>query len=58
MTNPKQSQAHAHRWRIAEPDGPESAGVCVTCGAERVFSNRGPELTRETVYREYWRVSQ
>jgi len=41
---------HAHRWRIAEPDGPESPGFCVTCGATRVFRNWLPDdvLTSST----------
>lgn len=29
---------HAHRWRIASPDGPTSDGGCA-CGAERAFKN-------------------
>lgn len=33
---------HAHRWRIDEPNGPMSRGVC-ECGAERAFSNVHPE---------------
>ena len=30
---------HAHRWRIEEPSGELSRGVCKTCGAERLFKN-------------------
>jgi hypothetical protein len=30
---------HAHRWRIPEPDGPMSIGVCKVCGAEKQFKN-------------------
>jgi hypothetical protein len=30
---------HAHHWRIEEAAGPTSAGVCRTCGAERIFRN-------------------
>lgn len=28
-----------HRWRIDEPNGPLSNGVCSLCGAERQFAN-------------------
>lgn len=28
-----------HYWMIDGPDGPESAGRCARCGAERVFQN-------------------
>lgn len=28
-----------HRWRIAEPNGPTSAGVCRLCGATKAFGN-------------------
>jgi hypothetical protein len=31
--------AHAHRWRIEEPAGELSEGVCRTCGATRMFRN-------------------
>jgi len=30
---------HAHHWRIDEPDGPHSRGVCRVCGAEKLFKN-------------------
>lgn len=30
---------HAHRWRIDEPDGPTSQGVCKACGTLRTFRN-------------------
>jgi hypothetical protein len=30
---------HAHRWRIAEPNGPASAGICRMCGASGLFKN-------------------
>ena len=30
---------HAHRWRIAEPSGQTSQGVCRYCGATRQFRN-------------------
>jgi hypothetical protein len=28
-----------HRWRIDEPDGPRSLGICQRCGSERMFTN-------------------
>jgi len=31
--------AHGHRWRIDEPSGPMSLGVCKTCGATKEFKN-------------------
>ena len=30
---------HFHRWRIDEPNGPTSAGVCKVCGKEKEFKN-------------------
>lgn len=30
---------HFHRWRIDEPNGPVSIGVCKVCGAEKQFKN-------------------
>ncbi|MFQ5380470.1 MAG: hypothetical protein ACE5EF_02435 [Dehalococcoidia bacterium] len=30
---------HFHRWRIEEPNGPTSTGVCKVCGTEKVFKN-------------------
>lgn len=30
---------HPHRWRIGEPDGPISVGVCKVCGVEKTFKN-------------------
>ncbi len=30
---------HFHRWRIDEPSGPISLGVCKECGAEKQFKN-------------------
>jgi hypothetical protein len=30
---------HPHHWRIEEPHGPTSHGVCRHCGAERDFEN-------------------
>jgi hypothetical protein len=34
---------HAHHWIIDEANGPESAGRCRTCGAEKQFRNWLPE---------------
>lgn len=35
-----QAQAdHYHRWRIDEPNGPTSTGVCKVCGIEKNFKN-------------------
>jgi hypothetical protein len=31
--------AHAHRWRIDEPNGQTSRGFCRVCGVERIFKN-------------------
>lgn len=33
------TNTHTHRWRIAEPNGPYSEGVCRECGATRMFGN-------------------
>lgn len=30
---------HGHRWRIDEPSGPMSQGVCAICGATKEFKN-------------------
>ena len=30
---------HFHRWRIEEPNGPVSLGVCKVCGANKEFKN-------------------
>ena len=30
---------HFHRWRIDEPNGPTSMGVCRVCGVEKTFKN-------------------
>ena len=30
---------HYHRWRIDEPNGPTSTGVCKVCGATKNFKN-------------------
>ena len=30
---------HFHRWRIGEPGGPTSEGVCKVCGATKMFKN-------------------
>ncbi|MCZ2111219.1 MAG: hypothetical protein LC118_16890 [Dehalococcoidia bacterium] len=33
------ADGHFHRWRIDEPSGPVSQGVCKECGATRTFKN-------------------
>jgi len=30
---------HFHRWRIDEPNGPVSMGVCKVCGESKEFRN-------------------
>lgn len=30
---------HGHRWRIDEPSGPVSTGVCKICGETKEFKN-------------------
>jgi hypothetical protein len=34
-----EAPAHAHRWRIEEPNGEMSRGRCRICGAEKMFKN-------------------
>lgn len=34
-------EPHIHRWKIGEPDGPTSAGICEGCGATKDFKNSG-----------------
>ena len=41
----------AHRWRIAEPEGPTSPGVCGLCGAQREFQNSFSEHDYLTTWR-------
>ncbi len=31
--------ACSHQWMIDSPNGPESKGICLLCGAERYFQN-------------------
>lgn len=41
---------HFHHWRIAEPNGQMSRGVCKICGAEKDFKNwlsEGDFITNE-----------
>jgi hypothetical protein len=41
---------HLHRWRIEEPNGPVSRGVCKTCGTTKEFKNwlaEGDFITNE-----------
>lgn len=35
-----------HFWRIAEPDGPTSTGICIYCGDIRPFLNSIDIITR------------
>jgi len=35
---------HFHRWRIDEPSGPQSTGVCKICGVEKLFRNWLPDM--------------
>ena len=35
---------HMHRWRIDEPNGPTSTGVCKVCGIEKTFRNWLPDM--------------
>jgi hypothetical protein len=40
VESPKASTAdHFHRWRIEEPNGPVSRGICKVCGTEKQFKN-------------------
>jgi hypothetical protein len=38
-TAPQAPADHYHRWRIEEPNGPVSVGVCKVCGATKSFKN-------------------
>lgn len=42
---------HAHRWRIDEQQGPQSAGHCV-CGQEKDFTNGWDPASGWLIYRE------
>ncbi len=33
------AEGHFHSWRIDEPNGPVSVGVCKECGATKAFKN-------------------
>ena len=33
------SLPHVHQWRIAEPEGAESLGICWTCREYKMFKN-------------------
>jgi len=37
--DPKAQADHFHRWRIDEPNGPVSLGVCKVCGTTKEFKN-------------------
>lgn len=43
MTAPKKQDPkpsdHFHHWKIEEPDGMISVGICKHCGAKREFKN-------------------
>lgn len=38
-TPPRPQADHFHRWRIDEPNGPTSGGVCSVCGITKEFKN-------------------
>lgn len=38
-TEARASEQHFHHWRIEEPNGLVSVGVCKLCGATREFKN-------------------
>jgi hypothetical protein len=38
-TTPAVASDHLHRWRIEEPNGPTSVGICKVCGVEKYFKN-------------------
>ena len=45
LTAPKaEAGQHLHRWRIEEPNGPISTGVCKVCGATKEFKNWLPDM--------------
>jgi predicted methyltransferase MtxX (methanogen marker protein 4) len=37
--SPTPAADHFHRWRIDEPNGPMSTGVCKECGVTKTFKN-------------------
>ena len=39
MEQELQSTEHRHYWKIAQANGPTSAGVCKHCGENREFRN-------------------
>ncbi len=39
ITTTTSQPLHAHHWRIAEPEGPTSQGICVGCHSTREFRN-------------------
>ena len=50
VKEPTQQADHFHRWRIEEPSGPMSSGVCKVCGATKQFKNwlsEGDFITNE-----------
>lgn len=48
----------AHRWKLEDPNGPQSQGVCEHCGAKRLFDNFIPHITDwEKESRESYRAN-
>lgn len=39
---------HAHRWRISEPNGPTSEGICKHCGRAKEFRNSFEDVDSNT----------
>ena len=35
----EKTEQHFHRWRIEEPNGQLSVGICKECGATKEFKN-------------------
>ncbi len=50
IADPVAQPDHMHRWRIEEPNGPTSHGVCKVCGTTKAFKNwlaEGDFITNE-----------
>ena len=45
---------HAHHWRIDEPRGRTSEGVCLDCGVTRTFGNYEPADRWDHPSRKRW----
>lgn len=39
MTTQEKQSEHFHHWKIEEPNGQVSQGVCKVCGETREFNN-------------------